>query len=138
MASACIAAAPVPGLDVVANIALLVEEVVHYINVFGLSKERLEALDGLDRKILNCASFHIQDLPGMDLAKVIIAQLGKYIAIFTIESVADIFLPIIGSIVSAGTSAVFTYRYLSRTLDNFRDDARIVYRFVMDKQDIKV
>ncbi|VDI21703.1 Hypothetical predicted protein [Mytilus galloprovincialis] len=138
LAAACIAAAPVPGLDVVANLALLVEEVVHYINVFGLSKERLEALDGLDRKILNCASFHIQDLPGMDLAKVIIAQLGKYVAIFTIESVADIFLPIIGSIVSAGTSAVFTYRYLSRTLDNFRDDARIVYRFVMDKQDIKL
>ncbi|CAG2211859.1 unnamed protein product [Mytilus edulis] len=69
LASACIAAAPVPGLDVVANIALLVEEVVHYINVFGLSKERLEALDGLDRKKLNCASFHIQDLPEMGKAE---------------------------------------------------------------------
>ncbi|XP_076113651.1 interferon-inducible GTPase 5-like [Mytilus galloprovincialis] len=128
VAAASVAAIPIPGIDLVANIAILVEEVLHYIRVFGLGKKKLDTLEGFDRNQLNCAGFLD---PGVDMGKVILMQLGKLVAILAVESVADIFLPIIGSIISAGTSAVFTYRYLSRTLRDFRDDAVVVYRFVL-------
>lgn len=129
--SAGVAAIPIPGVDVFANIAILVEEVLHYMSVFGLDKKKLDTLKGFDRKQLKCAGFLV---PGADMAKVVFSQLGKYATILAVESVADIFLPIFGSIISAGTSAVFTYRYLNKTLDDFRQDAVIVYKFILRDQ----
>lgn len=115
----------------VANIAILVEEVLHYISVLGLGKKTLSTLDGFDRNKLKCAGFLV---PGADMAKIIITQLGKITTILAVESLADIFLPLIGSVISAGTSAVLTYRYLNRTLDDFKDDAVSVYRFILQNQ----
>ncbi|CAC5394056.1 unnamed protein product [Mytilus coruscus] len=129
--AAVITATPLPRLDFIANIGILVEEVKHYINVFGLDDKILDTLTGLDRRQLKCTRFLVT---GKELSKLIIAQLGKYAAILAVDSAVDFILPIIGSVMSAGTSSVVTYRYLNRTLDDFRDDARFVYRFILDKQ----
>ncbi|VDH96889.1 Hypothetical predicted protein, partial [Mytilus galloprovincialis] len=131
--AAVIAAIPVPGVDVAVNMGILVEEIYHYNWVFGLGKERLAALKGFDRSTLNCNEFHV---PAGDIVQLIVTQLGKLMLILEVESVADILSPIIGSIISAGTSAVITYRYLSQILEKFRDDARTVYRYVIKEQGV--
>ncbi|CAG2247601.1 unnamed protein product [Mytilus edulis] len=130
-AAAAISATPLIGLDVTANIAIIVEEVIHYIIVFGLDENTLNNLGECDRNQLKSASFLVS---GVDIFKVVMSKLGKYVAILAAESAADLVLPILGSIISAGTSAIFTYRYLSHTLDDFRDDACLVYKVILEKQ----
>ncbi|VDI19228.1 Hypothetical predicted protein [Mytilus galloprovincialis] len=148
---AVIAAVPVPELDVVANIAILVEEVLHYMKVFGIDKSSINALQGFDRSKLKCAGFLVS---GVDLFKEIKIQLGKYAALSAVGSDAELFFPNIGFFAGTsavgsdaelffpnigfftGKSAVFTYRYLNRILDNLRDDARIVYRCVLEQQNV--
>lgn len=124
VASASIAAIPVPGLDVALNIALLVEEVMHYINVFGLSSKKMQALDSFDRRDLKCSRILI---PSADMAAYVISRLGVYATIMVAESFLDLMVPFIGSLISGATSAFITYRFLNGILDDIRDDAIAVY-----------
>lgn len=122
--AAAIAAVPIPGIAAVANISILVEEVLHYKNVFGLTATII-ALLGLQLFKLNCAAF----LVGNEmLAEIVIKELGNHSALLAVESAISCTL-IIGQIISSVTSAVLTYRFLINILDKFRDDAVTVYRF---------
>lgn len=128
LSAAAISAVPIPGVSVVANtcMVILMEEVLHYINVFGLGKTIIDALVGFDCSKLNCSVYLVGHA---FLTTVIIKQLGKYSAILAAESFLSV-VPFLGSIIASFTPAVLTYRFLNTILDDFRDDAHTVYRFV--------
>ncbi|XP_071177712.1 T-cell-specific guanine nucleotide triphosphate-binding protein 2-like [Mytilus edulis] len=105
VAAAAIAAVPVPGVDVALNIALLVEEVIHYINSFGLSRKKMETLDTFDTSRLKCTKIL---LPGAEMAVFVIARLGFFVTLMVAENLLDLFLPFVGSLISGATSAVIT------------------------------
>lgn len=135
-ASALISANPVPGVDVVVNIALLVLHLAHYIDSFGLSQKSMQELKSFDRSVLKCSKIL---LPGADMAAFVVAKLGFFATIMVAENILDIFVPVIGSIISGATSAAITYRFLDGILKDIRHDAIIVYNHIKEqKSDIRL
>jgi hypothetical protein len=62
--AASVAAIPLPGVDVDVNTALLVEEVHHYMSVFGINRQRIYSLKDFDHSLLTCTSLL---KPNMDM-----------------------------------------------------------------------
>ncbi|CAG2241555.1 unnamed protein product [Mytilus edulis] len=125
LSAAGIAAVPIPGLSAVANLAILAEEVNHYKNVFGLTESILRAIVGLQIVELHCAAF----LVGSHLlTRVIVERLGNHWSLLVVEAYLHCLI-FIGQFISSGISAVLTYAFLSKILNDFRDDAITVYRF---------
>lgn len=129
--AAAIAAIPIPGVDIALNIALLVEEMSHYINFFGLSNKKMKELESFDTSQLKCRKILI---PGADMAVFVTVRLGSYISIMAVENVLDLFLPILGSAISGATAAAVTYNFLNSILKDIRDDANVVYKHIWKTQ----
>lgn len=128
--TALISAIPVPGIDLAINIGILVRELQHYINVFGLSRKQMESLQNFDYDQLKCKGILSNKLGLKEITSIIGQQLGKVIAtvtLVTIQSVLDVFLPIVGSVISSATTAGLVYKFLNGYLDDLRDDAILVY-----------
>lgn len=131
VAAAAIAATPIPGIDVAANIGLLVEEINHYIDFFGLSKKKMAALTSFERSSLKCNKILF---PGADMAVFVISRLGFYATIMIAENVLDIFLPFVGSLISAATSGAITYTFLKSILKDIKGDAIVVHQHIVKQQ----
>lgn len=128
--TALISAIPVPFIDLGINIGILVGVIHHYINVFGLSRKQMESLQNFDYDQLKCKGILSIKLELKDITSIIGQQLGKVIAtvtLVTIQSVLDVFLPIVGSLISSATTAGCVYKLLNGYLDDLRDDAILVY-----------
>lgn len=129
--AAGIAAMPIPGIDVAANITLLVREMIHYINVFGLGKRKMQALESFDMSQLKCNELLF---PKLEFSVFVVNKLGVYIGVMVAENFLDLLLPFVGSLISGVTSAAITFKFLKNILDDLRHDAFIVYRHILQKQ----
>ncbi|XP_076081794.1 uncharacterized protein LOC143052611 isoform X1 [Mytilus galloprovincialis] len=131
LGTALISASPIPGIDVYANISILVNEIKHYIEVFGLTHKQIRKVSYRDQKQLKC-----KELFGLNsekrTRKIVSAMfVNKYLVLFTALSVSDIFLPIVGSLISAGTTATLVYKFLNEILENLHQDAVFVYDLIL-------
>ena len=134
VASASLAATPVPGLDVVLNLALICKEILLYHNTFGFGQQIVMEIskDEYLRKKLSASSIIEIEAANKAMHVFVIIQLGKLGALMTIQSALDFIFPIIGSIVSGATAFAVTHNLLNRILDGCRDDAKLVYSHFMN------
>lgn len=131
-----ISAVPVPGLDMAINFGILVNEVRHYINVFGLSRDHLESLKDFDHSLLKRRDFLSKSITSGVLINIIKQDLGNLAAmavVVTASSFLDIFLPIVGSVISSVATAATVNRFLCGVLDDLRQDALTVYIHIQQK-----
>lgn len=131
-----IAAIPVPGLDILANIGILLKEIKHYVKVFGLDEKELASLKDFDYSQLKCKGMLSSKITKKDMLLILKQQYGKLVAtvgLVVLTSASDIVIPIVGSLVSSGANAALVYRFLISFLDDFRHDAIIVYEHIHRK-----
>ncbi|XP_071180038.1 T-cell-specific guanine nucleotide triphosphate-binding protein 2-like [Mytilus edulis] len=131
-----IAAIPVPGLDIVINIEILLNEIKHYVKVFGLDEKELASLKDFDYGQLKCKGVLSTKITKTDMFSIFSQQYGKLVTtvgLVVLTSAGDILMPILGSFLSSVANAELVYRFLNSVLDNFRHDAIIVYEHIHRK-----
>ena len=133
LTSAGLAACPVPGLDVVLNLALICKEISFYHTTFGFGLAIVKGLSKNDylRKKLSASYIIKIEAASKAMQTFVIQELRKLGTLMAIESALDWIFPIIGSIVSGGTAFAVTRSLLTRILDDCRDDAKLVYFHLM-------
>jgi uncharacterized protein (DUF697 family) len=103
--SAAAAVVPLPGVDVAADIAIMLELLPSINRKFGLAPEQIDHLDSaIKAKTLVIISSIGSQLVGKVITKELVVQLLKKIGVkVTVKQVAK-FVPFIGQAVSAGIS----------------------------------
>ena len=126
--AAGIAAIPVPGGNVAINTVFLVHEVRHYMSVFGVEQERVNALKDFDLSLLKCRSLL---KPNFNIILFVGTQIGIYAAMVFAQSFLDLIVLIVGSVISSATNAGVTYKFLDDILQDIKDDAALLHEHVM-------
>ena len=126
--AAGVAAVPVPGVDFAVNIGILVHEVRHYMRVFRVEPERVNTLEDFDQSLLKCRSLL---KPNVDIALFVGTKIATYATVLFVQSFIDLFLPIVGSVISSVTAASYTYKFLVDILQDIKDDAVLIYEHIM-------
>ena len=127
--AASVAAIPVPGVDVTINTVFLVHEVRHYMRVFGVEQESVNALKDFDHSLLKCryllkSSFIMILFVG--------TKIGIYAAMMYAQSFLDCIVSISGSVISSAATAAVTYIFLDNMLQDIKDDAVLLHEHVMN------
>jgi uncharacterized protein (DUF697 family) len=104
-ASGLAAAVPLPGADVAADVAIMIELLSTINKKFGLSQDQIDGLDPETKKMLLIIITSIgSDIIGKLITKQLVAQLLKKVgARVAVKSVAK-FIPIVGQLAAAGIS----------------------------------
>ncbi|CAC5389041.1 unnamed protein product [Mytilus coruscus] len=130
--AAAISAEPIPIIDLAINLHLMISELHHYIDTFGISMDKIESLPSEVKERLSVWS--VLTKSGTALAVFITQQIGKAAAVAVIESIADLFIPVIGSLISAPTTFLVVKDFLNKYLDQMKEDAIVVYDNVLHSQ----
>lgn len=103
--SAGAAVIPLPGVDIGADIALLIEMIKNINKKFGLSKEQIDDLDPQTKQLILVAVTSIgSEMIGKFITKQLILQILKRLGIrLAAKSIAK-YIPILGSAVAATIS----------------------------------
>lgn len=128
--AAAISAEPIPGIDLAINLKLIINELKHFIKTFGISMNEIETLPTEVKERLNVWSI----LTTSNIAVFITQQIGKTAAIAVAQSFSDLFIPIIGSLLSATTTYFIVNNLLNKYLDQMKEDAFIVYDNILHSQ----
>lgn len=104
-ASGLAAAVPIPGVDVAADVGIMMELLSTINKKFGLSQDQIDGLDPETKKMLLIIVTSIgSDIIGKLITKQLVAQLLKKVgARVAVKSVAK-FIPIVGQLAAAGIS----------------------------------
>ena len=135
VASAGLAATPVPGLDVILNIALICKELWLYHTTFGFEQQIVKTIlkqDYVSQKLTSSSIVKIETA-NEAMRQFLLIELGKLATLMAVQSAFDFIIPVIGSLVSGLTAGGVTYRLLHRILDGCRDDAKLVYYHLRNK-----
>lgn len=130
--AALISAEPIPFIDLVINLQLMINELHHYLDTFGIDLNKIESLSTDVKESLS--AWNILTKSGKALAIFITQQIGKAAAVAIVESVADLFIPIIGSLISAPTTFLVVNDFLSKNLDQLKEDAIVIYDNALHSQ----
>ncbi len=104
-ASAAAAAVPVPGVDIGADVAIMLELLPAINRRFGLSPEQIEQLDSaIKGKILVIISSIGSELIGKIITKKLVVTLLKKVGTRVTVKQAAKYVPFVGQAVSAGIS----------------------------------
>lgn len=122
-----IAAIPVPFLDVGVNIAVLANEVRHYMSVFGINRENVYSLNDFDHSLLRCATLL---RPNLNMIVFVGVKFATYSGLLLATSVIDLIIPLIGSVISSVTTAAMTYNFLNNMLQDIKHDAGLIYEHI--------
>jgi hypothetical protein len=131
MASVTLSIAPVIGMDIVLNIALICKELLLYHKTFGFEKQFVKNIlkDDYIRQKLNVSSI-IEVQPTNEamhtFVKIELEKLGTSEARLG-ESTSDLISPFIEPGVWEWLASGDTFRLLIQVLDGCRDDAMLVY-----------
>ena len=119
-----------PGVDVVSNTVFLVQEMRHYMSVFGVNRQRVDrySLNNFDYSLLKCTPLLE---PHMDMIFFVGAKLGTYATLLLVTSFLDLIFPLVRSIISSATAAGMTYIFLDNILQEIKDDAVLIYELTM-------
>jgi GTP-binding protein EngB required for normal cell division len=133
LASAGPAATPVPGLDVVLDLALICKEIWLYHNAFGFGQQIVKDISKHDylRKKLSASSIIEIEAANEAMEGFVIIQLGKLQTLMAVQNTLGVIPPFIGPVVSGSTAGKVTHNLLTRILDGCRDDAKLVYSHLM-------
>lgn len=116
-----LAAIPVPGLDFVVNLAVIIEEIAHYKNTFNFKNLDDSILPKLRTAELLSSKKEIGKALFMSLQR----SAAIAVVVITIAYV-DVMLPVVGSITSSGKTGILLHTLLSNKLEDFVHDANIV------------
>ena len=133
LASVGPAATPVPGLDVLLDLALICKEIWLYHNTFGFGQQNVKEISQHDylRKKLSASSIIEIEAANEAMEIFVIIQLGKLQTLMAVQNAINLTLSVIGPVVSGLTAGNFTHNLLTQILDDCRDDARLVYSQLM-------
>ena len=126
--AANVAAIPVPGVDVAINTVFLVHEVHHYMRVFGVEQERVNALKDFDHSLLKCRSLL---KPSFNMILFVGKKIGIYAAMVLAQSFLDLIVPMVGSVISSAATAGVTYTFLDDILQDIKDEAVVLHQHAM-------
>lgn len=113
--SGAAAAVPVPGLDISADITIMVELLLEINKRFGLSEEQISRLDIERKKILLVIISSVgNEVAGRQVSATLVRSLLKKISSRIVAKQASRLVPLVGQAVSAGISYA-AMRYLGRT-----------------------
>lgn len=129
--TALIAATPIPVIDCYINFKILVNEIKHYIQVFGLTSKQIRKVSYRDMKQLRCREFlgFSSEKRTVQMVRKMFVQ--KYLGLISTLSISDIILPIVGSLLSAGSTATIVYEFLNEILENLHQDAIFVHDLIL-------
>lgn len=127
--SACVAAIPLPGLSIAADVAIIADELRKYYSAFGLDDPSLQ-------KLCERSGKTVEELKGLMKSPLhkginpssVIAWLGAASLLIS-EDAIEFFvslIPIVGSVVAGGMSYLTVSSMLKRALDDIAKDARKV------------
>ncbi|XP_052105421.1 interferon-inducible GTPase 5-like [Mytilus californianus] len=135
--SAGVAAIPVPGLDVIADLAIIAHEIHFYMSEFGLDEESLKHLCKKTKTKYDQITESLKHSKSLLTEKNIIRTLFmKIVKTQAAEQVAGRFakyIPIIGSIVSSGVAYGACVKFLRSEIDLLEQDAHTLIDVVIDK-----
>ena len=132
LASAGVSATPVPGVDVVLNVALICKEILLYHKTFGFGQQIVIDISKDEHLRKKLSANYIIEIEAASKAMLtFVIHLGKLGTLMTVQSSLDFIFPIIGSVVSGLTAGSVTYKLLTRILKGCRDDAKLVYSHLM-------
>lgn len=104
-ASAAAAAVPLPGLDIGADVAIMLELISSINKKFGLSKEQIDELDIETKRMLLVIITSLgSEIVGQVVTKQLITQLLKKVGTKVATKSIAKFVPIIGQATAAGIS----------------------------------
>lgn len=120
-------AVPIPGVDLVVDVGLLLEEMNHYLKTFGLDSDSLKHLSGRTGKSLD---YYYGILKAGELLlptkSLIIKNLVKYASEQAAECVIKQFikfLPVVGQVISGGVSYGTMLYVLMDTITKLEEDS---------------
>lgn len=126
--SAGIAAVPIPGLSICADVGLLVTEIKSYSTTFGLNDESLENLSRQTEVPVEEFKACLQSPLNKEIsADVVMTMLTKVVGVgMMVAGYLLDMLPVVGSVPAAGLSFTTTKRMLDKCLKDLADDAQRV------------
>jgi len=103
--SATVALAPIPGLDMVADVALIARMIERINNEFGLSPEQIERLDSNTRTLLSRSiTGYGTSMVGKALSRALVMQVLQRVGVRVAGRSVARFVPLAGQAVSATLS----------------------------------
>ncbi len=127
--SACVAAIPLPGLSITADIAIIADELRKYYRAFGLDDPSLQKLcERSGKTVAELKSLMKSPLHQGINPSSILTLLGAASLLISEDAVELLvsFIPIVGTLVAGGLSYLTVSRMLKRALNDIAEDARNV------------
>ena len=133
LASAGSAATPVPGFNIVLDLALICKEIWLYRNAFGFGQQIVKEISKHDylRKKLSASSIIEIEAANEAMERCVTIQLGKLRTLMAVQNTLGVTPLSIGPVVSGSTAGKVTHNLLTRILDGCRDDAKLVSSHLM-------
>lgn len=119
----------IPNICFPVNMHILVDEITHYIQVLGFLDTDEEPRGKMNAEVykLRCRDFLKPDVVFSNVINRQLKVLSTDDSITAIQNVAELFVPVAGSLVSTANNAAIVYKYLTGVLGDFRHDAFVVY-----------
>ncbi|XP_051527852.1 immunity-related GTPase family, f1 [Myxocyprinus asiaticus] len=127
--SACVAAIPLPGLSIAADVAIIAEELRKYYSTFGLDDPSLQKLCERSGKTIEELKSLMKSPLHQGINPSSILTLLGAASLLISEDAVEFFvslIPIVGTVVAGGLSYLTVSRLLKRALDDIAEDARKV------------
>ncbi|XP_051949298.1 immunity-related GTPase family, f1 [Xyrauchen texanus] len=127
--SACVAAIPLPGLSIAADVAIIAEELRKYYSTFGLDDPSLQKLCERSGKTVEELKSLMKSPLHQGINPTSVLTLLGTASLLISEDAVEFFvslIPIVGSVVAGGLSYLTVSRLLKRALDDIAEDARKV------------
>jgi GTP-binding protein EngB required for normal cell division len=118
----------VPVVGVGGNIKFLADEVCHYMSVFGVDPERINSLKDFDHSLLKC---RFLSQPNLDMIPFVTAKLDTNMILVKNTPILNLFLPLVGSVISSATVASVIYKFLHDMLQDIKDDVVLLHEHIM-------
>lgn len=127
--SATVAAVPIPGLSISADVAILVSELRKYYSAFSLDPGSLQKLSERSGKSVDELKSVLKSPLNQEITKDLVIKLLTSSSLFILESATEYWLgliPVLGSLTAGSMSFATLYFILKRCLNELAEDARNV------------
>lgn len=130
--SAAVAAVPLPGVSTAVDLSLMVIVAREYTHGFGLDKTSLQRLSNRTGVLFTdlCAVTKSPLVAAEITTELLLRMLPQLTAITALMAVEEVarWIPIVGTVASAGLSFAATYKVLNYFLDTLVEDASSVFK----------
>ena len=116
LATGAVAALSLPGIVDDIQMKILVNEIKHYVITFGLERGKLEQIKGHHFEKLKRFELYY-DLRDQSVRSCIMTKIKTYLLASKFESIVNIALPIIVSVMSSTLSARYIFKFLNKIVE---------------------